>query len=414
MQFEIMSLIKVPIDEVKVGMFIEDLDIPWMDSPFLRHKKKLKSAKDIALLKKAGVKIATINMAKSEVADRSVVSDSEPAGADNAESQEPVSPVKAVSEPDVKSRDAQFKESYAAAARLQEQAVGVLDSIAEEIQQGDSIKAEKLKPVIENSLQLIDADNQALISLLHSQRRNKQIQAHSFSVMGLAIGLAEELKIDEKFKVVLATAALLHESGWTRLPLNLFLKGKAFGEKEKALADQHIPIIANILKASEGIDPLVIKTALQHHKVFTDAVFDANSESGIAQILAVANRYDALVHGIGDQTAQLPANAVRALLGLAKQKHFPMPLVTSFIRLVGVYPIGSAVKLSDGSKGVIVDPNRLNPMNPLVRVWYSSDGKAMSQALEKHLAEENLKILEVLNPNVGNHDPVNLLHLESS
>jgi HD-GYP domain-containing protein (c-di-GMP phosphodiesterase class II) len=406
-----MSQKQVPIDSVKIGMFIEDMDIPWMDSPFLRHKKKVKSDKDIALLKKAGVRVLTINVEKSDV------SYDEPIGKPTVVAEKPVPPPTASSaEKTTKSepQEASFKDQFNAAKRLQNQVGKVLDGIAEDIASGGPVKTESLTPIVKESLSLIDQHNQALLALLHGQRRNKQIQAHSFSVMSLVIGFSDQLNLPENLKVTLATSALLHETGWTRLPLNLFLKGKTFTDNEKKLTSQHIPIIAGILKNSPGIDTLIIKTALQHHASFPPQDnFDPATEQGIAQMLALCNYYDAMIHGIGDQTAQLPSNAVRRLLALAKQGHFQMGLVTSFIKYVGIFPIGSAVKLSNGAKAVVTDINRANPMQPKVRVWYDETGNRMDKGSDISLQDDNLSITEAINPLVGNTDPYNLLSLDA-
>jgi HD-GYP domain-containing protein (c-di-GMP phosphodiesterase class II) len=402
-----MSQQHVPIDKVKIGMFIEDMDIPWMDSPFLRHKKKIKTDKDIALLKKAGVKILTINVEKSDVTyiEEAIKSQDEKIVATHTAP---------LIEPEIEHQEVNFKDQFNAAKRLQNQVGKVLDGIAEDIAAGGPIKSESITPIVKESLSLIDQHNQALLALLHGQRRNKQIQAHSFSVMSLVIGFSDQLKLPEALKVTLATSALLHETGWTRLPLNLFLKGKTFSENEKKLASQHIPIIAGILKNSPGIDTLIIKTALQHHAAFApNDNFDPATEQGIAQILALCNLYDAMVHGIGDQTAQLPSNAVRRLLALGRQGQFQMSLVTAFIKYVGIFPIGSAVLLSSGAKAVVIDINRANPMQPKVRVWYDETGKRLEAGLDISLQDNNLTVAETINPLVGNTDPYNLLFLDA-
>jgi HD-GYP domain-containing protein (c-di-GMP phosphodiesterase class II) len=421
-----MSQQQVPIEHVKIGMFIEDMDIPWMDSPFLRHKKKIKTDKDIALLRKAGVKILTINVEKSDA----TYTPNEAKVGSNETAPQPSASIASKGEldPATKKTDAvddlpeessaaaevSFKDQFKAAKKLQGQVSNVLDGIADDIAAGGPVNSEALKPIVKESLSLIDQHNQALLALLHGQRRNKQIQAHSFSVMSLAIGFSDQLGVPEPLKISLATSALLHETGWTRLPLNLFLKGKAYSENEKKLSAQHIPIIAGILKNSPGIDTLIIKTALQHHASFEkESEFSADTEQGIAQILAICNYYDALVHGIGEQTAQLPSNAVRRLLGLGKQGHFHMSLVTAFIKHVGVFPIGSSVILSNGAKAIVTDINRASPMQPHVRIWYDEKGARLSEGAEISLSEANVTVTETFNPLVGNNDPYNLLHLDT-
>ena len=412
-----MSQKKVPIEEASLGMFIVDMDIPWMDSPFLRHKKKIKSEKDIALLKKAGVKVLTIDLDKSDSIDVTVNPIADPPPNNEIALKATTAVVDISVKPEIDQTIAakpSFKDQFSAAKRLQGQVSKVLDSIADDILAGGPIQSEAIVPIVRESLSLIDQHNQALLALLHGQRRNKQIQAHSFSVMSLAIGFADQLSLPDHFRIPLATGALLHETGWTRLPLNLFLKGKPFSANEAKLAAQHIPIIAGILKNSPGIDTLVIKTALQHHSAFPPQEdFSVASEQGIAQVLAICNYYDALVHGIGEQAAQLPSNAVRKLLMLGKQGHFQPSLISQFIKYVGIYPIGSALVLSDNSKAIVIDSNRANPMLPKVKQWYDAEGNRFNQGIEIALADDNLTIREVINPKVGNNDPYNLLHLEA-
>ncbi len=396
---------KVPIDQLCVGMFIEELDISYINSPFMRTKRKLQNKKEIALLKKAGVKLVTINTEKSDIDDKK---DAE------VETQEAILDSGNQVEEVVTKETNLFKERYQAAKKLQGQVTQVLDTIADDILNDGAVKQEAFAPIIKDSIKLIDHNNQSLLALLQAQRRNKHIQAHSFSVMSMAIGLADQLKLPDELIVALATAGLLHECGWNKLPLNLFLKGKSYTEKERDLANQHIPIIINILKNSPGINLAVLRIIIPHHSVFSSQEsFDVATEKGVAQILAIANYYDASIHGIGEQQAKIPALAIRGLLEKGRQGYFQMELVTSFIKYIGIYPIGSAVRLSDNSLGVVVDSNKAKPTQPMIRIWYDSQGKNLNMPKKILPESEGLSVSEPVNPAIGNLDPFNLLHLDS-
>ncbi len=68
---------KITIDELQIGMFIIDLDISWIKSPFLFHRRAIKTKKDIALLKRSGVKQLTIDLDKSQMENEQAASDAE-------------------------------------------------------------------------------------------------------------------------------------------------------------------------------------------------------------------------------------------------------------------------------------------------------------------------------------------------
>jgi hypothetical protein len=64
--FNLMATKKISINDLKKGIFVHDLDISWMQSPFLRHKRNITTAKDILLLKKIGVKNIVIDLSRSD------------------------------------------------------------------------------------------------------------------------------------------------------------------------------------------------------------------------------------------------------------------------------------------------------------------------------------------------------------
>ena len=96
--------------------------------------------------------------------------------------------------------------------------------------------------------------------------------------------------------------------------------------------------------------------------------------------------------------ARSSATAISTLVALRSQA-FQSELVDQFIQVVGVYPIGSLVKLSTGEVGIVIKQNKLWRLQPMVTVMVGADGERL----------ERQKTIDLVKFNQNNDNPISII-----
>lgn len=429
-----MTLKKINIDELRLGMFVSELDISWVKSPFFRHTRHILRQEDIELLKKAGVASLTIDLSKSTEVEKDEESSRASDVPDNsnqkkqhtkktaqlsgaraaaktkkssvsANSREKKS--KANNSEETKNVSARIREpkiplqqEFKVARRIQSEVLNAVVELQQAFEQGQIVAPETVNPVVEKTLESIDNNSQAIMALLHEGRDGGKIAMHSFGVFALVLLLSSHLNFSLEEQYLLGLAALSHDAGWTKLPSQLMSKGKPYTFQERILAQQHIPIVLKMLSKQADLPDAVYTMVAQHHELLDGTGFpDGLSGDQLhpwGRLLATCNEYDELVHGLGEKPGMTPQNALSVLFQMANRGLLDKFYTTRLISLLGVYPLGSAVELQDGKLGVVVELHPQTPMQPTVKVFYDAPGIISTRPTNFDLSKIDGKIKRVL------------------
>jgi len=398
---------KIPVSQLKPGMFVEELDISWLKSPFLRHRRKIESDKDILLYKQYGAKIITIDLDKG-------LDLSSP---ENPETATPKAPSQTIESNQTDESSAvilSFSEELKTAKVIKNKIQNLAKQLNQELKDGRPINIQEVKPVIQETLDSLKRNDQALLTMLHMHRKDARLNSHPFGVFSLVLPLALKANLSAEKLEILGMAALLHDCGWARLPLNLFGKGKPYTSSETKLTQQHPTLAGHALRNSQGIPNEVIALVEQHHELPSGKGFPKKvSQPKLhpqLEYLQLADRYDEHIHGLGDKPGVLPVNALKLLYKDSKAGDFSEKLVTELVRILGIYPISSTVKLSSNEVAVVCEVNRKLPLFPKVSIFIDEKGKQISPYLvDLNNDEKKRKISEVIQPSEMDEDPQAIL-----
>lgn len=384
------SLKEISINELQVGMFIVKMDISWIKSPFLLHRRAISSENDVILLKKSGVKVLTIDLDKSQIQSENK---SEQEGG-QPESDEFQNPMTDKLKTDV-IKEVPLDKELNNAIQLKEQACEAFNEISVLVKNNQPIPVKKVELLIDETVSSLLRNNQALLTLMHLKRYEEKLFSHSFSVMSLALTLAIKEGINSEDLKSLGLAALLHDIGWAQLPLNLFGKAKKYSDNEFKVVQQHQKIANIIVSKSDTISSTVKKLMMQHHERidgsgYPDKLRDKQLDS-LARILILTDYYDESVHGLLDRPGLIPSEVLRLLYKEAVQHQQDNEKVELLIKLLGIYPLTSAIELTTGEKGLVVEVNREKPLVPVVKIIYTAEGNALAKPLVIDLETDNKK-----------------------
>lgn len=414
----------IEIADLSVGMFVVDLDIPWIKSPFITHSRRIKSFKDIDALKRSGVKQLVIDANRGLAFNKPQTQSEDARQASSKDSQQNPHQhhLQQAAHKTQPIERAELNSEMAAAKKVRHDVNRVVNELFTRLESQAEINVEAVTPLINETLSSLERNNQALMSLIHISRKSHKLADHTFSTYCLALNIGVLKKCSRAELEILGLASLLHEAGWVQLPINLMGKRTRYTANERKLISQHIVIGEKILQAS-ALPELVLRLITEHHERLNGSGYP-NQLKGhdihpLSQILALADSYDERIHQLQDKPGVLPRNAVQALFKEAKAGVFDPALMRLFVAAVGVYPVSSAVALSNGEKGVVVEINA-QTHSITVRIFYNKDKKIepydLTMSDGAHQAKEETghgnKIIQLLDPNDSRDDPYGLLVLE--
>jgi putative nucleotidyltransferase with HDIG domain len=213
---------------------------------------------------------------------------------------------------------------------------------------------------------------------------------HSVNVAVLMVGFATALGYAEEQLLEIGIGGMLHDIGMVRLPQGLMHKQGVHTRQEAEQIKRHPKLGLEILNQNgKPISSIVRKIVAQHHERINGggypAFLNGNKIDEVALICAIADTYDSLTTQGMYQKMYLPQEAL-ALIFQGADDEFPRELVEYFTKLLGIYPVGSFVKLATGEMGVVVKNNRSKLLAPVVKIVFDETGKQLVTPYLKDLA----------------------------
>jgi HD-GYP domain-containing protein (c-di-GMP phosphodiesterase class II) len=393
----------IPIEELKLGMYIERLDRSWLTTPFFRHRFVLRDEQDINLLKQYGIKQVVIDPTKGlDVEERITVPH---VTSEEIIRPQPQPPVPSSMPIDVPS-DSQpissahlptsipSREEVAIAGLVHSESVTAIQRIVEGITSAVRLDSPALCTMVTRIRDRLNENRSAMMTatrLQQLQRFDAHIFSHVVNVSVLAMAIGIEQDLDGHTLEELALGALLHDIGEVRLPLNLFRKGDALTASERELLHQHPALGLTVVHDSPELTEAIRRIIVEHHERYDGSGYPSRLRgeaiAPLSQLVGLVDVYDALVTSRYGRPAITPPQAIRQIykLGLAGQFHKTQ--VEHMIQCLGVYPIGSLVELSTGERAVVVSTKPELSVKPSLKIICDAKGHPYPSPLLIDLSE---------------------------
>lgn len=415
------TLVSIPISQLRTGMFIVKLDIPWIDSPFMRHSRLIKGEEDIEKLKDANVKCLVIDLSKGCGPEPSQQQPRHKDRSELTEIEQTKTPQQQAPPSTTPRQPPSLKEELCEAKLLRDKIREVMANIIDNLERELPIKTAELSPIIDATLASLERNNQALMNLAHLSRKTQKLADHAFSTFCLSLNLATYLKLGKDEQHTLGLSALIHEAGWTQLPQQLLGKRTAYSPTEIKLIHTHIANGRKLLKKAD-LPELVLRIIDEHHELVDGSGYPnglrAEALHPLSLLLSAVDHYDEMVHQLTDKPGMLPTNALRKLYVEADAGKYDKQTVTALIASLGIYPVTSAVLLNTGEKAIVLEVFSDAHLQPVLEVHYDIHGKALPSAIKINLRDQqedapNRAIVNVLDPASPIDDPARRLQAEA-
>ncbi|CAA9518382.1 MAG: HDIG domain protein [uncultured Sphingosinicella sp.] len=394
-------MICVRKEDLRLGMFVQSLEGSWFNHPFWRSKFLLEEMDDLRALQSSDIDSVWVDEEKSLApAIAHLTGGAAPAAAE-AEAEVELSPIEklraelAPAAP-VKLADAAKPKRVAvgnefqAAAGVLKDCKAAVGELFARIQNGEGEQAiEDAAPVVSGIAESVERNPDALITLLRVRSLDEYTYMHSIAVSALMINLARQLQLPPDYVKQAGTAGLFMDVGKAFLPPELLSKRGAYSDADRAEMQRHAQLGSDAVKASGDLSKMVADVCLHHHERFDGTGYPhrlkGDDISLFARMAAICDTYDALASERPHRPARGPADAVADMYKL--KGYFDESVLTNFIRSIGIYPVGSLVRLESRMLGCVSAQRRDELTKPVVRVFYSIPQGAHVPVHELDLAE---------------------------
>ena len=224
---------------------------------------------------------------------------------------------------------------------------------------------------------------------------------HSVNVAILAIYFSLKLGFDQESAMKIGVAGFFHDIGKLAISKKIIGKPTALSENEFAKIQSHTVLGAMLLlRYSDILGTLPVIVAFQHHlrydrKGYPKTFFPTDLHIA-SRIVSVCDYYDALRER-RSYKSYMPPERIYKIMQKEKGRYFDPKLCDEFFRIIGVFPLSSVVKLSDGNIAVVTEQNSQDLLHPKVKVFALSSGEFLDTAFTLDLKENNIEIEKTLN-----------------
>ena len=380
---------KIPIDQIKIGMYIHDLNCGWIDHPFALNRFMIDDISTLNRILATGVAEVYIDT------DRGADVEGLEASSDSVEEIEDSLADLIDFSPNITTRLSPAEE-FNHAKNLYFNANVLMQDLMKGARFGKQISLKQCKPMVDDIIDSMFRFPSALLPLAQMKTVDEYTFQHSVSVSALAVAFGRVLDLPRNEIRDIAMGGLLHDMGKALMPLRLLNKpGKLSGE-EFHLMKSHVLYTTKLLKDIKGISEITFNAAAQHHERFDGTGYPdgliGEEISLHGKMLAIVDVYDAITSLRSYQKAMPPTAALRKLFE-SGNAYFDGKLVQAFIKGIGIYPAGSLVRMESEKLGIVREVVQDKLLQPIVQLIYDCNSSCYipPEVVDLSASEDKIK-----------------------
>ncbi|HWR73968.1 MAG TPA: HD domain-containing phosphohydrolase [Nitrospirota bacterium] len=270
------------------------------------------------------------------------------------------------------------------------EAVAAVKDMVKSVHLGKALNVRKMNSIVQTMVDSMLDNRDALLGLTNIKMFDEYTFAHSVNTSILAVSLGAYLAFEKPRIAALGIAGLMHDIGKVNVPPEIINKPGALTEEEWAAIKRHPIEGALMLADTPGMSKLAMICAFEHHQqggLRSYPQIDGEvSQHPFTQILSLVDAYEAMTAARVYYQAQMPVDqAVRILLKKRSAPFNPV-LVKAFVNMIGLFPIGTVLKLDTGEIGLVVHQTA-DLMRPKLLLLTKFDGSEKAKRTEISLIE---------------------------
>lgn len=405
----------VPVDLLRTGVYVVELDRPWVETPFLFQGFRIESEQELQMLRKhCRFVYADLGRSERSAVDR-MRADAErrravrrtQTGDGETETETEAEPeaqrpslarpseearrkgagalVEAVAHPD----RARFTTMVQQAHAVRTDAHTAIDRTFRQASQDGGIDAAMARAAAEEMAATVLEDPAASLWLTHLRDRDAYLATHSINVCILALSVGAHLGFSQGSLRQLGLGALLHCVGRVKVPQEILDKPGPLEQHELDLVRRYPEDGFTLVSESGGVPELARQVIRCHQERWAGHGYPrglfGESVPVMALIAGIADAYDAMTSDRPYRAAMSPEEALHVLYENA-EREFGTDIVQAFMRVLGAFPVGSVIELDNGAVGMVVGLRPGAGLWPTVLLLQTPDGTPYQKRLLLNLA----------------------------
>lgn len=328
---------KVNIDDLRVGMYVSQLDRDWLGTPFLIQGFHIEKRRDIDMLSQYCEHVWVD-------ADLGAKKDVKEIGLGDAAS----------------TRLVELKDEHQKVETAFKQARDITKEMLEDIRLGGAVNSDQAKENVNSCVESVLRHPDALMWMAKIREDREYTAEHCLNVCILSIAFGRHLGLSEPDLMDLGLCGFLHDVGKVRIPLDVLDKPGALTPKELKIMRSHTIHGRNLLLEAKNVYQGSAEVAMSHHERIDGGGYPCKLGAGkiskFSRIISLVDAYDAMTATRCYSPAKTSTEALKIIYE-ERGKQFDEILALEFIKTIGLYPPGSIVELYSNEVGIVIETN---------------------------------------------------------
>ncbi|MEZ5528885.1 MAG: HD-GYP domain-containing protein [Porticoccaceae bacterium] len=397
------NLIRVPASGLKLGMFVAELDRPWLETPFLlqgfviRHPSEIRKLQEYCehvFVEKEGRLWGDKKdpfRANFGLPKRNIHSHDDSGMSRRAQSgTQKKSPLDIMLASPEHPLVRPVEEEHPVARKAYEAAHHTVENLLEQARLGNAIDTETAREVVTDCVDSILRNPHALLWMAKIKHADQYTMEHCLNVCILAVAFGRHLRLPKDDLVKLGIGGMLHDVGKMRVPPEILNKPAKLTAEEFEIIKTHTEEGRKLLMKSRGSLSVAVDVAINHHermdgKGYPRGLF-ARELSSYSRIISIVDSFDAMTSDRCYDGSRSTLDALKEIYA-KRGTQFDEDLSLEFIQLMGPYPPGTIVELNNGYVGIVLSSQERKRHLPTVKLVLDHE--------KQPLGEESIDLRDV-------------------